>query len=130
MALKQNEFYILRSKERLALPAGVAAYCRAIDETIGEMRIHYAGFVHPFFGRDRKDGTVGTPLIFEVRGHDVEVSLADAEIMAKLLFYRMSKDAVKGQPSPYDDQELKLSAFFRDWPEKLKQNVDGSVQAA
>src|SRR5262249_44191726 len=36
-----------------------------------EMRIHYAGFVHPLFGRDRKDGKVGTPLIFEVRGHDV-----------------------------------------------------------
>lgn len=29
---------------------GVAVYCRPSDETIGEMRIHYAGFVHPGFG--------------------------------------------------------------------------------
>lgn len=40
-----NEFYILRSKERIILPESVAVYCRAMDETLGEMRIHYAGFV-------------------------------------------------------------------------------------
>jgi len=44
LQVNQKSFYILRSRERLHLPSGVAAYCRAIDETIGEMRIHYAGF--------------------------------------------------------------------------------------
>ncbi|MCC6369036.1 MAG: 2'-deoxycytidine 5'-triphosphate deaminase [Bryobacterales bacterium] len=68
LRITQNSFYILRSRERLRLPGGLAAYCRAIDETIGEMRIHYAGFVHPFFGWKRFDGKRGTPLIFEVRG--------------------------------------------------------------
>src|ERR1039458_4443353 len=88
ITIKKNNFYILRSLERISLPPGVCIYCRAIDETIGEMRIHYAGFVHPLFGRERKEW--GTPLIFEVRGHDVEVTLTDGEKMAHLTFYRMS----------------------------------------
>jgi hypothetical protein len=67
--IKPDVFYILRSKEKLYVPKGIAIYCRASDETMGEMRIHYAGFVHPYFGLFREDGKQGTPLIFEVRGH-------------------------------------------------------------
>ena len=116
--LEKNAFHILRSKERISLPGGIAVYCRAIDETIGEMRIHYAGFVHPFFGRERDDGQTGTPLIFEVRGHDVKVMLTDGEKMARLIFYRMSEDCklpkqkAKRQKSGYENQVLKLSDFF------------------
>jgi dCTP deaminase len=115
MQITKERFYILRSIESIALPAGVAVYCRAIDETIGEMRIHYAGFVHPLFGRDRKDNKIGTPLIFEVRGHDVEVLLSNEEKMARLIFYRMSQDCVAGTPSEYSDQILELSKFFGKW---------------
>ena len=53
------------SKERLSIPGEVAVYILAIDETLGEMRIHYAGFAHPWFGRNRKDDDDGTPIIFE-----------------------------------------------------------------
>ena len=103
----------MRSQEKIALPAGVAVYCRAIDETIGEMRIHYAGFVHPLFGRERNDGQTGTPLIFEVRGHDVKVLLTHGEKLARLTFYRMSKDApLTKEVTDYTDQTLKLSSFF------------------
>jgi len=111
--ITKERFYILRSRERIALPPSVAVYCRATDETIGEMRIHYAGFVHPGFGFGRKDGSDGTPLIFEVRGHDVEVMLSDEEVMARLTFYRMSADAQK--KSAYDKQTLLLSNFFKPW---------------
>jgi dCTP deaminase len=123
LRIEKDQFYILRSKERIALPAGVAVYCRANDETIGEMRIHYAGFVHPLFGQARSDGNRGTPLIFEVRGHDVNVSLRDGERMARLTFYRMSQDAA-GEKSAYEQQTLNLSKFFGDWPARLK-NADG-----
>jgi len=116
------------TKERLSLPKGIAVYCRAIDESIGEMRIHYAGFAHPYFGKNRKDRKEGTPLIFEVRGHNVDVNLVDDEKLARLEFYRMSEDC---EPDPsetedsrgerakelviYNEQELELSKFFRDW---------------
>lgn len=129
LLVEKEKFYILRSKERLCLPEGIAVYCRAIDETIGEMRIHYAGFAHPFFGKNRKDGKKGTPLIFEVRGHNINVNLVDDEKLARLEFYRMSKDCVEEptvkqkseekqeikQSDGYNEQELKLSRFFKDW---------------
>lgn len=124
LLVEKDHFYILRSKERLCLPEGIAVYCRAIDEAIGEMRIHYAGFAHPFFGKDRKDEKEGTPLIFEVRGHNIDVNLVDDERLARLSFYRMSKDCKKADSEDYEnnqgkdeynDQELRLSKFFRPW---------------
>src|SRR5207249_2153874 len=106
LRIRTDRFYILRSKERLRVPAGIAVYARAIDEEIGEMRIHYAGFAHPFFGCFRLDGQPGTPLIFEVRGHNVDVSLRHGEILARLKFFRMSEDArlegeEKNKATPY-----------------------------
>jgi dCTP deaminase len=79
------------------------------------MRIHYAGFVHPFFGKDRSDEKVGTPLIFEVRGHDVGVILKDSEKLARLTFYRMSQDCKLDGKSDYGEQTLQLSKFFGPW---------------
>jgi len=131
LTIEPDKFYILRSKETLSVPSGIAIYCRASDETIGEMRIHYAGFVHPLFGIRRDDGEKGTPLIFEVRGHQVQVSLAHGERMANLTFYRMSRDATGGgNPTGYEKQTLKLSKFFDDWPEKLERKADDRPQTA
>ncbi len=127
ITIEQDHFYILRSKEKMSLTGGVAVYCKASDERIGEMRIHYAGFVHPFFGMDRKDRAPGTSLIFEVRGHDVNVSLKDSEKMAQLIFYRMSTPCTKGAVS-YNEQTLQLSKIFACWPEKIEVGDDGTVK--
>jgi dCTP deaminase len=114
ISIEENRFYILRSKERISLPADVCIYCRAMDESLGEMRIHYAGFVHPHFGENRKDGKEGAPLIFEVRGHNVKVLLTDEEILARLYIYRMSEKALElDKPNPYSNQELTLSKTFK-----------------
>lgn len=111
-----ERFYILRSKERFRLPADVAVYCQAVSETLGELRIHYAGFVHPGFGLERDNGT---PIIFEVRGHNVKVRLRDGETLARIKFYRMSKpckeSCIEAKKSGYGEQELKLSNYFEDW---------------
>lgn len=135
--IEKDHFYIMRSKERISLPGSVAIYCRATDETIGEMRIHYAGFVHPHFGQGREDEQKGTPLIFEVRGHDVDVSLRDGEKMAQLIFYRMSEsepaeyqeqDHSQEEKDPYNNQTLRLSKIFADWPNKMEVSPDGTVK--
>lgn len=126
IALNPSSFYILRSKERLSIPDSIAVYIRAIDETLGEMRIHYAGFAHPWFGRNRPDQR-GTPIIFEVRGHDFPAVLLDNEKMAQLTFYRMSDAAEKPEVSDYDSQELKLSNLFAQFPEKLSRKKDGTI---
>ena len=126
LSIKEGRFYIIRSKERLCLPKGIAVYARAIDETIGEMRVHYAGFAHPFFGKDRRDGKKGTPLMFEVREHSFPVSLRDEEKLARLEFYRMSEDyeppesedrreEESDEEDDYNEQELLLSKFFSPW---------------
>jgi dCTP deaminase len=116
--IEADKFYILRSRQRLWLPSGIAVYARAIDEEIGEMRIHYAGFAHPFFGMFRNDDQRGTPLIFEVRGHNVEVNLRDDEVLARLKFFRMSEDLppeAGDKKTAYGSQSLDLSKFFREW---------------
>lgn len=134
LLIRPDIFYILRSKERLFVPKGIAIYCRASDESMGEMRIHYAGFVHPYFGLFREDRKKGTPLIFEVRGHQVPVSLADGEKMASLIFYRMSEDAPlkrgeeEEEAKGYGSQELKLSTFFADWPKNIERKKDGTIE--
>jgi len=127
LPITPGDFYILRSKERMWIPPGVAVYCRASDETIGEMRIHYAGFVHPYFGSGRKDSQLGTPLIFEVRGHDFLVNLEDGEQMARLTFFRMSDDAGEVSAPAYTDQQLQLSKFFASWPPVLTADAEGNV---
>lgn len=115
--LAKNSFYILRSWELICLYPDVAVYCKAMDEALGEMRIHYAGFVHPYFGYERGDGSEGTNLIFEVRGHNMDIFLTHGETLAKLEFYRMSGHAVKEKDSDntYGEQELKLSKLFKEW---------------
>ncbi len=125
--IEKNHFYILRSKEKISLTEGVAVYCKASDERIGEMRIHYAGFVHPFFGTRREDQALGTSLVFEVRGHDVNVSLRDSEKMAQLIFYRMSALCTRG-PVSYNEQTLQLSKIFAPWPESIDVGDDGTVR--
>ena len=117
LPIETERFYILRSSERFTLPKSVAIYCQAVTETLGELRIHYAGFVHPLFGQGRADGN-GAPLIFEVRGHNIDTILRHGETLAKLEYYWMSQDAAKEKKekdSPYNDQELTLSKIFKEW---------------
>ncbi|MBW2621636.1 MAG: 2'-deoxycytidine 5'-triphosphate deaminase, partial [Deltaproteobacteria bacterium] len=137
LEIEKDQFYILRSLERIALPSGVAVYARAMDETLGEMRIHYAGFAHPYFGFDtEKEEQRGTPLIFEVRGHSVNVSLNHGERLAKLNFYRMSDEDEYEKPEDrsedeaeddYNKQELKLSNIFRRWPAQCQVDDCGRI---
>lgn len=112
LGIEPERFYILRSQERFKLPKSVAIYCQAVAETLGELRIHYAGFVHPRFGEGREDEK-GAPLIFEVRGHNVRTYLQDGETLARLEYYSMSQDAEEYSCN-YSSQELTLSKYFKD----------------
>lgn len=116
LTLEVDRFYILRSVERLVLPDDIAVTGMAYSENLGELRIHYAGFAHPWFGMDRADKKIGTPLIFEVRAHSFPVILRHGEVFAKIIFYKMAnsipeRDKEK-EPDDYTNQELKLSNYF------------------
>lgn len=112
--IERDRFYIFRSVERFRIPRHLAVECQAYSEGMGDIRIHYAGFAHPWFGHER---AAGTPLIFEVRGHSVDTFLRHGDALAKVFFRRMSEPAPPPKPdnSSYDSQELNLSACFRPW---------------
>lgn len=112
--IEQERFYILRSYERFRIPAHFCVECQAYSESIGDIRIHYAGFAHPHFGYDR---SIGTPLIFEVRGFSMNTMLRHRAPLAKVQFRRMSIPATekKAENKTYDNQELTLSACFQNW---------------
>ena len=92
----------------MKLPPNLAVYIYAVVEEIGEWRTHYAGFVHPSFGATKR---YGTPVIFEVRGHNLNVVLRHGEVLAKMQFYRMLEDS-DPKNKTYEDQELRLSKYF------------------
>src|SRR5207253_1924956 len=47
LLLDPGEFYILASKEDVAIPVDQAAEMTPIDPAVGEFRVHYAGFFDP-----------------------------------------------------------------------------------
>jgi dCTP deaminase len=114
MKAEPNRLYIVRSLERLCISGDVAVTCIAMTENLGDVRIHYAGFAHPWFGSTRGDDKPGTPLIFEVRCFTNQV-LRHEEVFAEIKFYRMSKPVERSSPGAYGKQELKLSKIFKDW---------------
>jgi dCTP deaminase len=116
LLMERNKFYILRSTERMFLPNDVAVMGVAYTENLGELRIHYAGFAHPNFGRPSKydkSRPIGAPLIFETRCHSFKVTLHKQEHFAKIIYYKMSE--ATNTPSGYSDQELTLSNIFKEW---------------
>lgn len=112
LILDPNEFYILVSKESVAIPADQAAEMAPVATEIGEFRAHYAGFFDPGFGL----GANGSKAVLEVRGHDVPFMLRHGQAVARLLFEPMQDkpDILYGQNgSNYQGQSLKLSKHFK-----------------
>jgi dCTP deaminase len=113
--LEPDRLYIMRSKERLRIPGHLALECKSYTTQMGEWRIEYAGFAHPFFGYLR-DNKKGTPIIFEVRGHNVPTILTDGIPLGNVHFLRMSRSAEEPKDKPtYEEQELTLSKCFKPW---------------
>ncbi|HEY7385858.1 MAG TPA: 2'-deoxycytidine 5'-triphosphate deaminase [Beijerinckiaceae bacterium] len=114
LILDPNEFYILASKERLHIPPHLAAEMVPIDPTMGEFRVHYAGFFDPGFGFTPEGP--GSRAVLEVRSHEVPFILDDGQMVCRLAFEKMAgaPDSLYGQigTSNYQGQELKLSKHF------------------
>jgi dCTP deaminase len=115
LVLDPHEFYILVSKERLHIPPSLAAEMVPIDPSMGEFRVHYAGFFDPGFGY-APGGHPGSRAVMEVRSHEVPFNLEDGQMVCRLAYEAMSEepDALYGAigTSNYQGQELKLSKQF------------------
>jgi dCTP deaminase len=115
LILDPGDFYILASRERLSIPADLAAEMAPMDAAIGEFRVHYAGFFDPGFGAT-PDGRPGSRAVLEVRSREVPFLLEDGQFIGRLVYEPMSEvpEALYGEAgqSNYQGQGLKLSKHF------------------
>ncbi len=115
LILDPGDFYILASRERLAIPPGLAAEMAPMDAAIGEFRVHYAGFFDPGFGAGA-DGRAAARAVLEVRSREVPFILEDGQFIGRLVYERMAEtpQALYGEAglSNYQGQGLKLSKHF------------------
>jgi len=115
LILDPGDFYILASRERLAIPPDLAAEMAPMDAAIGEFRVHYAGFFDPGFGAG-PDGRPGARAVLEVRSREVPFILEDGQFIGRLVYEQMAEkpEALYGESgvSNYQGQGLKLSKHF------------------
>jgi dCTP deaminase len=117
LLLDPGEFYILASGDAVEIPADQAAEMTPIDPSVGEFRVHYAGFFDPGFGADEASGA-GSKGVLEVRTHDTPFLLEDGQIVARLVYERLTERPTRlygAGGSHYQRQGLKLSKHFRAW---------------
>jgi dCTP deaminase len=117
IVLSPRKFYLLMSREAVAIPPNMAAEMTAYDPTSGELRTHYAGFFDPGFGFDRSDQFHGSRAALEVRAHDVPFMIEDGQRVCKLTFERMLSTpelfyGETGTRSSYQRQSDSLSKHF------------------
>lgn len=117
IVLETGGFYLLASKRRVRVPLDHAAEMVAHDPSMGEFRVHYAGFFDPGFGYGANGEIPGTKAVLEVRAYEVPILLEDDDLVGRLLYYPMASkpDRVYGASigSSYQQQGLALSKQFK-----------------
>jgi len=116
IVLDPDDFHILATRERVAVPPDHAAEMIAYDTMVGEFRVHYAGFFDPGFGF----GAGGAAkAVLEVRSHDVPFLLEHGQIIGLLRYEKLAgmPDRLYGGDigSSYQGQGLKLGKQFKPW---------------
>lgn len=128
LVLEPGDFYLLASRERLAVPPEYAAEMEQYDPSLGEFSVHYAGFFDPGFGYGGKGEIKGTRAVLEVRAHEVPILLEDRQTVGRINYYRMAgvPEKIYGNNigSSYQEQGLALSKQFK------KVNVIAAEKAA
>jgi len=117
LLLDPGEFYILASSDDVEIPVDQAAEMTPIDPSVGEFRVHYAGFFDPGFGTDEAHGA-GSKGVLEVRTHDTPFLLEHGQIVARLVYEPLTErpSRLYGEGgSHYQSQGLKQSKHFRPW---------------
>ena len=114
--LDPGAFYILVSREAIAIPPDCAAEMAPYLAMVGEFRVHYAGFFDPGFGFDAAGGS-GSRGVLEVRCHEAPFVLEHGQIVGRLVYEKMSQEPEQlygtGISSNYQGQGLKLSKHFK-----------------
>ena len=115
LILDPGAFYILVSRESVAIPADYAAEMAPYLAMVGEFRVHYAGFFDPGFGIGAEGH--GARGVLEVRCHEAPFVLEHGQTVGRLVYERMTARPERlygeGIRSNYQGQGLKLAKQFR-----------------
>ncbi|RMC36570.1 2'-deoxycytidine 5'-triphosphate deaminase [Paracoccus alkanivorans] len=115
LILDPGAFYILVSRESVAIPADYAAEMAPYLAMVGEFRVHYAGFFDPGFGIGSSGA--GARGVLEVRCHEAPFVLEHGQVVGRLVYERMAARPRQlygsGISSNYQGQGLKLAKQFR-----------------
>ena len=113
LILDPNDFYILVTREAVRIPPDYAAEMVAYDTSVGEFRVHYAGFFDPGFGW----GDAVSKAVLEVRSHEVPFTLEHGQTVGWLQYERMAGKPDRlygaGLKSNYQGQSLALAKQFK-----------------
>ena len=109
--IKKGRFYILKSKEKIQIPGNMAGEMVPYDTSIGDFRVHYAGFFDPGFGN-----ISGSYAVLEVKTHEVSFVLQDSQSIARIKYEKLNKNSKilygSDLKSNYQHQTLALSKHF------------------
>ncbi|WPZ32995.1 2'-deoxycytidine 5'-triphosphate deaminase [Thalassobaculum sp. OXR-137] len=116
LILEKDEFYILATREEVAVPPDLAAEMLPFDSQSGEFRVHYAGFFDPGFGWVEGKAQ-GSRAVLEVRSYGVPFTLEHGQIVGWLDYRRIANgqtDMVYGEAikSNYQGQGIALAKHF------------------
>jgi len=113
LILDPDAFYILVTRESVRVPPQYAAEMVAYDTSVGEFRVHYAGFFDPGFGM----GQSPSKAVLEVRSHEVPFMLEHGQTIGWLRYEPMISEPKilygAGLSSSYQGQGLMLAKQFR-----------------
>ena len=111
LVIRKDNFYILRSKEKIQIPKNMAGEMVPYDTSIGDFRVHYAGFFDPGFGYKN-----GSYAVLEVKTNEVPFILEDGQSIARIKYESLNKESNvlygKEINSNYQNQGLALSKHF------------------
>lgn len=119
VVLDPYDFYILATREAVVVPPDHAAEMVPYDATVGEFRVHYAGFFDPGFGSAEAQGT-GSRGVLEVRSHEVPFLIEHGQVVGRMIYEPLIARPEKlyggAIGSSYQRQGLALSKHFKKAP--------------
>jgi len=119
VVLDPYDFYILATREAVVVPPDHAAEMVPYDATVGEFRVHYAGFFDPGFGSAEAEGT-GSRGVLEVRSHEVPFLIEHGQVVGRMIYEPLIARPEKlyggAIGSSYQRQGLALSKHFKKVP--------------
>lgn len=108
LVLMKDKFYLLATEERIRIPPSLCAHLLPWVPSMGEVRLHYAGFFDNGFG-----GETGSHGVLEVRGRDVPFKIEHGKPVGAIIFERTAAVPSKLYQGNYKDYRPSLSKHFK-----------------